>query len=420
MKQRHKILVGFLVVILVVGSYMGNSIASSIQDAKNQKSELEKKKEAMEDKIADLEKEKGDIVTYIEKLDKQLNELATEIEKLNTQIKEVDTELALTREELEVAKETVNNQYATMKKRIKYMYENGGQDYIEIIFKADNISSLLNRAEYIEKISEYDKNLLENFKEAKELVAKKETELETKLAKLQELNDEVTFEKETVTELVDNKTTELAKYQENIDQSEEAVEEYNASIEKQENLIEDLLEKERQRVEAERKRAEEERKKKEQEAANNSSNNSSNNGGNTSTDGYSEEKGDFRWPLQVSGTITSTFGYRNAPTEGASTYHKGIDIGVPTGTPIVAAGAGTVVTASYQAAAGNYIMISHGNGIYTVYMHCSKLSVSVGQNVAKGEVIGYVGSTGVSTGPHLHFGVSVNGTYVNPLNYVSR
>jgi murein DD-endopeptidase MepM/ murein hydrolase activator NlpD len=79
-----------------------------------------------------------------------------------------------------------------------------------------------------------------------------------------------------------------------------------------------------------------------------------------------------------------------------------------------------VVTASYQAAAGNYIMISHGNGIYTVYMHCSKLSVSVGENVAKGQVIGSVGSTGVSTGPHLHFGVSVNGTYVNPLNYVSR
>ena len=127
----------------------------------------------------------------------------------------------------------------------------------------------------------------------------------------------------------------------------------------------------------------------------------------------------FTWPVPASHKITSYFGYRGQPTSGASTYHQGIDIGASTGTGIVAANSGTVVTAAYSTSAGNYIMISHGNGIYTVYMHCSQLLVSKGQSVSKGEKIALVGSTGISTGPHLHFGVSVNGTYVDPLNYVN-
>lgn len=428
MKHKSKLLLILVLIVVTSTSYIGTSYATSIDNAKSEKTQLEKKKEAMQGKIAELEKEKGNIITYIEKLDIQLNELTKEIEKLSSQIIDAQEELVLTEEELQVAKETVKNQYATMKKRIKYIYENGTQDYFELILKAEDISSLLNRAEYIAKISEFDKNLLNDFQVAKQLVADKETELKAKIAELNELNEAVAFEKETVTKLVNSKTEELSKYEDNINQSQAMVAEYNASIEEQENLIEELLEQERIKAEQARKRAEEEKRRREQEAANNNSNNQNNNSNNnsnnqnnnSSNDAYSEETGSFRWPLQISGTITSYFGYREAPTQGASTYHKGIDIAAPTGTPIVASGAGTVVTASYQSAAGNYIMLSHGNGIYTVYMHCSKLAVSVGQNVTKGEVIGYVGSTGVSTGPHLHFGVSVNGTYVDPLKYVSR
>ena len=130
--------------------------------------------------------------------------------------------------------------------------------------------------------------------------------------------------------------------------------------------------------------------------------------------------GALSWPLKVSGRISSKFGHRSSPTAGASTYHKGLDIAVPSGTPILAAAAGKVVTAHYSSSAGNYIMIAHGNRLYTVYMHCSRLAVKEGDSVVQGQTIGYAGSTGISTGSHLHFGVSKNGSYVNPLNYVSR
>lgn len=127
----------------------------------------------------------------------------------------------------------------------------------------------------------------------------------------------------------------------------------------------------------------------------------------------------FQWPIPASSRITSPFGNRKAPLPGMSDFHKGVDVGAKTGTKIYAAAAGTVVISQYNYSAGNYIMISHGDGIYTVYMHCSKLLVEVGDKVEQGDNIGLVGSTGYSTAPHLHFGVRVNGEYKDPLNYVS-
>ena len=126
----------------------------------------------------------------------------------------------------------------------------------------------------------------------------------------------------------------------------------------------------------------------------------------------------FLWPCPASHRITSSFGPRTAPVAGASTYHKGIDIGASSGSAIVASAGGRVTTATYSSSAGNYVVVSHGNGISTVYMHASALYVSVGDVVSQGDTIAAVGSTGYSTGPHLHFGVIVNGSYVNPLNYV--
>ena len=123
------------------------------------------------------------------------------------------------------------------------------------------------------------------------------------------------------------------------------------------------------------------------------------------------------WPVG-STSITSYFGYRSSPTAGASTYHRGLDIGASHGSSIWAAASGTVTTASYNSAMGNYIVISHGD-VSTVYEHCSELYVSEGTYVSQGDTIAAVGSTGISTGAHLHFGVMVGGSYVNPLYYVS-
>lgn len=124
------------------------------------------------------------------------------------------------------------------------------------------------------------------------------------------------------------------------------------------------------------------------------------------------------WPATQGFSVSSGFGPRVSPTAGASSYHQGIDIPCPLGSDIVAAEDGTVVISQYSNSAGNYIMIDHGGGVSTVYMHNSQLLVGVGATVTKGQVIAKAGSTGYSTGPHCHFGVRINGTYVNPWNYL--
>lgn len=422
---------------LMIGSTAITSFANNVQDAEDQLTNLEKEKKELEQKIKDLEKEKGNITTYISKLDNELVQLDAEIDTLNGQIEDTTKSLEETKEELQAAKEQQAEQYDTMKARIKYMYENGSSDYLTMMMEASSFSDLLNRTEYVSKISKYDQGLFSRYDATRVLIEEKEAKLSEELNKLSQLEAKLELEKGAVNTLIASKNEEVKKYEQNISSVQGDVEKYNAEIEEQEALIEQLLEEERRkkeeeerkkREEEERKRKEEEEKKKQEELQNqqkpsggNSSNgDSSNNGGSSDSSSDTNTSSSMRWPLNISGRITSTFGYRNSPTAGASSYHKGIDIAAAHGTPIVAAADGEVVTARYSSSAGNYIMLYHGNSTYTVYMHNSTLKVSVGDMVKKGEVIAAMGSTGISTGSHLHFGVSVNGSYVDPLKYVRQ
>ena len=260
------------------------------------------------------------------------------------------------------------------------------------------MSELLNRAEYIQKISEYDRKMLDEYVAVKESIARDKAQLETEKTELVALQEKTEAKQASVEALVNEKTAELQKVNSQIGAKTAEAEAYEKDIKAQEDQI--------KKIEAELKRQEEEAKKK-AEAAGKTYNTVSL--GNIS----------FIWPCPASSRITSSFGDRESPTAGASTNHKGIDIGAPTGSNIVAAAGGTVTISTYSYSAGNYVMINHGGGVSTVYMHCSKLLVSVGDTVKKGDVIAKVGSTGYSTGPHLHFGIRQNGTYVNPSNYVS-
>lgn len=442
-KQGILILTAFA---LVISQTPRVAYGTTIQEAEDEKKALENKKADLEKSIESMEQEKEDIVAYIEELDRKLNELSQEIDTLKGKISDANENLEQIKVDLAEAEECAQNQYDTMKKRIKYMYENGSQDYLEILLSASSISDLLNRFEYINKINEYDDNLLAEYEKTKELIAQKQIEQEEQIASLELMQEELSIEQDGVEKLSAKKTEQLKKKNAAISSSEAQVADYASQIEEQEALLEKLLEEERKRQEEEerkrqeeeerkrqeeeeRKRREEEEKKKQEQANNNNSSSSGSSSAGSSGSGSSDSNSSgsnvntsssFRWPLNVSGVITSTFGYRDQPTAGASTYHKGIDIAAPTGTAVVAAAGGTVTTASYQSAAGNYIMVYHGNSTYTVYMHLSAINVSVGDTVSKGQTIGAVGSTGVSTGPHLHFGVNVNGAYVNPLNYVSK
>lgn len=414
--------------ICAIPTAMASSYQNQIDEAKDKKQELEDKKKALESKLKKLETKKNDILTYIESLDKELADLTNQIADLNDEIEAVNDQLETTKKKLKEAEATEENQYETMKKRIQYMYENGETSMIEVLLSAENIADLLNQVEYVSEITDYDNSLLERYQETKKNVADTKTELEATLEEKNLLNDELTMNQDALEQMMSDKQTELAKYENHISAAETLSSEYDQQIADQENMVEELLEKERKRIEEEerkrkeeeeRKRKEEEEKKKQEQAQQNSSNSSSNNSSSGNSSSTNVSANGFLWPVPSSGRITCGFGYRNQPTSGASTYHQGIDIGASSGSNIVAAKSGTVVTASYNVAAGNYIMISHGGGIYTVYMHCSKLLVSVGDTVDRGDVIALVGSTGVSTGPHLHFGVSINGSYVDPRKYVS-
>ena len=149
-----------------------------------------------------------------------------------------------------------------------------------------------------------------------------------------------------------------------------------------------------------------------------SSSGSSSSGGGSSSSNAPASSGSWRVPCSYV-KLTSAFGYRDAPTAGASTYHQGVDLAGPEGTPIYAARGGTVTTATFGKSAGYYVTINHGDGFSSVYMHMTHYVVSKGAKVSQGQLIGYMGSTGVSTGNHLHFGISYNGQYVNPANYIA-
>lgn len=395
-----------LLVIMIISPFHTLSFANEIDKAKENKNSLEKKKEETEQRIQALEKEKDDILKYIEKLDMELNNLANEIEVLNKDIKKVNKDIEVARVELEAARIAEADQYNTMKKRIKYMYENGSTSYIDVIMQSDDLAELLNHVEYISKITEYDNHLLDEYTRLKQDVIDKEAALQKKHDDLEDLKEEVAYEKETVEKLSVDKNKELKKYEETIKENQALSENYSNKIEEQEEYIEKLL------LEEMRRKEEEERRRREEEERKNQQNGDSGSSSNTVS-------GDFIWPVPASGRITSVFGNRESPTAGASTNHKGIDIGAPSGSSIIATMSGEVVTATYSVSAGNYIMLYHGDGLYSVYMHCSKLLVSVGDNVNQGDTIGLVGSTGYSTGPHLHFGIIKDGSYVNPQNYVS-
>ncbi len=375
-----------------------------ISDNKKKIEEIKNDKYAVEKKLAELNKLKSDAAAYVAKLDQELAEIAATITGLEADIATTEQNIAVTEVQLAEARETERQQYASMKQRIRYMYEHGKEDLLDSMFQSGSFSDLLNKAEYIENVSVYDRNKLEEYITIREAVAAKEEELISEKELLEQTKAEVEERQASVSKLQQDKTNELASYNAKIKAAENEAAEMQkniagiqAAIRAEENNIAAIEAEIRRQEEEARKKAEAEGRKFEPMTVGNIS---------------------FTWPCPGHSRITSGFGDRESPTEGASTSHKGVDVGAPSGSRVVAAAGGTVVISQYSSSAGNYIMISHGGGVYTVYMHLSSLGVSKGATVKRGDTIGSVGSTGYSTGPHLHFGIRINGGYVNPLNYV--
>ncbi|RGX90256.1 metalloendopeptidase [Roseburia sp. OF03-24] len=377
--------------------------STSLKEAQQEKAALEKALEDAKQTINELKESKGDVQEKVNDLNTQLMNISSQITALENQLAQKNQELTEkkdqiedTKSQLEDAKKQEEQQYADMKVRIQFMYENAQESYFEALFSSESFSDFLNSAEYIIQIQEYDRKKLNEYQDTVDYIENVEKQLEEDYATLEEIKKEVEQEKASVEQekasvaaLMKQRETELAGIEGNIDSAQSDADFYAAEIKAQEEIIAEI-----KRIEAEKAAAGKQ--------------------DNPYTGGV------FTWPCPSSTRVTSDYGTRVSPMGGASSNHKGIDIGASGGAAIVAAADGTVTTASYSSAAGNYVMIDHGGGLYTVYMHASALLVSPGQTVSAGQTIAQVGSTGISTGNHLHFGVSLNGSYVSPWSYLGR
>ena len=359
----------------------------SLQEAQDEKAQLEKALKEAQSTIEDLRDSKGDIESKVTELNQQLIDISARITDLENQLTAKSEDIQETKDELAGAKEREAQQYADMKVRIQFMYENGQTSYLEALLSSRNISEFLNSADYIAQIQSYDRQKLTEYQDTVESIVNLEAQLEQEYTDLEALKSTVESNKATVAAMMRQKESELADISGDIEDAQSDADYYAAEIQAQEELIAAI-----KRAEAEKAAA--------------------------GVEEHPYTGGAFRWPCPSSTRVTSDYGTRVAPMSGASSNHKGIDIGASAGADIIAAADGTVTAASYSSAAGNYVMIDHGGGLYTVYMHASSLLVSPGQTVSAGDVIAKVGSTGISTGSHLHFGVSLNGSYVSPWSYL--
>lgn len=355
---------------------------ASLNLSKDARSQILKEKQKVQKTIKNLKAIKNNTQEFINTLDSNLEVLNNEMNAVNSSIVEKNAEILIITDDLNKAIIEQDKQYNSMKKRIKYIYELGDLTFANILFGSKDVSDLLEKTEYVNDIVKFDRDKLSELKEARANVEFQKQKLDAEQAALVLLQVEQTAKKESIETLIDEKTSEITNVQKELNLTQAELKKLEEEERKQDLII--------QQIEAKIK-------------ARNSNR---------------VLKSSLIWPCPSSHLISSTFGNRKQPKKGASTYHKGIDISASTGANVIASADGEVVISSYNYSSGNYIMIDHGSGVFTIYMHLSNKYVKEGKEVKQGDSIGTVGSTGVSTGPHLHFGVRKNGQYVDPQQFV--
>ncbi len=353
--------------------------------------------------IGSLQTEKENVVTYVATLDAAMEQIQDSLDAINLSISENEIQIEEAKQSIEKAEQELDEAervrmegYEGIKDQVKFMYLASRSTYLDVLISSESVSDLINRTRYISKIMDYDKRKLDEYAEAveesdraKKVLEESELELEKRQEALEEKQQAAQGKKDDMSDLISAKEAEIDQYSAAIGTKEEQVKEYQQMIAQQDAEIASI-----------------EAAIKQQQAALAAASRRVYGGG------------QFVWPAPKYTRISDDYGMRTHPTLGVQMMHNGVDMAAPSGSPILAAADGTVIAASYSGSMGNYIMIDHGSDIITIYMHASSLGVSVGQEVSAGDRIGSVGSTGRSTGPHLHFGVRNNGAYVNPWTYL--
>lgn len=413
-KTLRSVVCALLAAVVFAASLPAYAVSQSeIDELQKKLDALEQQAQEQQDVINDLTNQKARFITRKLALDGKIEINRQMIELIGEQIKIYDEIIAEKQAELDKALEKETAQTELLRSRIRAMEENSSYSYASFIFDSSSVTELLSRIGDVNDIMHYDKALEEEYMAAREDVES-----------IKKSYEEVRHEQELLQKELDTKQAELdaqveAAYTMIADietLSDDAQAEYDAIAEAEAEAEETLQE-------AIRKRAAEEAAKNAANNANSGGNSGGSGGisggGGSSGGGSATSLSNLQWPVPSCTLITSRFGYRVAPTTGASTYHGGLDIGAGMGASIVAAGAGDVIYAGANGGYGNCVMIDHGNGVVTVYAHMSSIGVSYGQYVTAGQYVGAVGSTGVSTGPHCHFEIRINGAQTDPAAYFS-
>ena len=385
------------------------------EDVEQQKEEAQQAQEEANANAEKYQKKVDKLTAAVNELDKQATDISTQIVEKKQQAEDLQNEIDETQTKLAEAQVSEDNQYEAMKKRIQYLYEEGDVAYIDALMSSASFEDSLNKSEYVDQLSTYDQKQLNKLVKTKNDIAEYQQTLKDDLADVEKVKADLETKQADLDDVISQKNAEINKYSDDVEMQKALAAEYAKQESELDDKLAELARQEQQRLEEERKQREAEQQQQDNNGGSDNSGSDSDNSGSING-GSTTGSGQFIWP--VSGPITDYFGPRESPTAGASSNHMGIDIGCSYGVPIAAADAGVVTVAEWGESGGNYVMIDHGNGFVTMYLHNSSLAVSVGDVVSQGQTIAYAGSTGYSTGTHCHFSVFLNGSYVNPLDYL--
>ena len=408
-KLMVSLLAGFLALIMVLGLVAGvlpqlvegaslSQLQQQLNDLKDKKKEIDKEIKGLKSQLSDNLNDMKDIVKQKNTIDQEIFMLHEQTANLNEQISTYVLLIADKQEELDDARTRLTDLNTKNKERIRAMEENGNVSYWSVLFKANSFADLLDRLNMINEIAAADRRRLKEISEASKVVEEamavlevEKLALEESKAELAEAEKELEARRAEADKLLAELIATGEEYEALLDEAEEAAADLKDDISDAQDAYND--------------------KKKEEEAANKPAS-----GTNTTTNAPASN-GSWIVPCKYK-RVSSAYGWRIHPVYGYKKFHYGIDLAANSGTPIVATRAGKVTTATYSSSAGYYVTLDHGDGFSSQYMHMTHYIVKKGQQVQAGEVIGYVGSTGASTGPHLHFSILYKGSHVNPANYI--
>ncbi len=377
--------------------------AESISSLQEKSSAFQSQISQVQQKLNETNSQKEEAQSEVEQLDRELATVQAQLTQINNKLEQTTARLEESQKELEEATKVKDEQYETLKKRIRVMYEYGDSGYLEVILGAESFSDFLTRIEYANRFITHDNELLAEYTEAERIINENVASIAADKKEIEDLKAQQVTKQQELDAKIIQKTAVVKQLNSNAATYEAQI----ADLEEQDQYVKELIQKAQKAAEEAQKAA---------QAAQQSTTISNGNAGKV----YSSDGKKYQYPVPAYAGYTpnDTYGYRTSPISGSGEFHSGLDLKATLNTDVVAAESGTVIYSGWRGGYGKCVIIDHGDGYSTLYAHNNVLYVSVGQQVSRGETIAGAGTTGNSTGVHCHFEVRINGETTDPTSYI--